>query len=258
MIGQIWPICHVNSTKRSGRTVRPSYADVTMQDFIIEPGTISNEFVHQSHQLGHLLYWHKHGKISIQVRQEKTLRWLLINDTLQSVIELNHPEKLLFPHLQVLAALWQKCPTPGKVLELGLGAGAIRDYLHISYPDCQITSIDNNPDIIHCYKRYFGGNPISNVSCSDAYKALENNGHYDWIILDLFSQLDAPRFLYEHKFYTQIRATLNEGGRLYINFLAEHDSQLKQLEHLLITNFGKKPFVHKVPDYANHIISLTR
>lgn len=229
-----------------------------MQAFLTPEGIIANEFVRQSHKLGHLLYWHKQGKISVQVRQEKTLRWLLINDTLQSVIELNHPEHLLFPHLQLLARLWQLKPPPQDVLELGLGAGAIRDYLKAIYPDCKVSSVDNNPDIIHCYKRYFGGDPLCSLTCGDVMQVLEQPKSYDWIILDLFSDMDAPVFLFQHKFYHLLRAALNPGGVLYINFLAEHDSQLKQLSHLLIANFGKKPFVAEVPSYANHIISITK
>lgn len=229
-----------------------------MQEYLTQDGTIANEFVRQSHQLGHLLYWHKQGKISVQVRQDKALRWLLINNTLQSVIEINHPEHLLFPHLNVLAKLWRKIAPPNTVLELGLGAGAIRDYLHFNYPDCDITSVDNNPDIIHCYKRYFGGDPRCALKCDDVMQVLEQPKGYDWIILDLFSDLDAPVFLFQHKFYHLLRAALNDGGTLYINFLAEHESQVKQLTHLLITNFGKMPFIESVPDYANHIIAVSK
>ncbi|WP_440056259.1 spermidine synthase [Pseudoalteromonas sp. T1lg65] len=229
-----------------------------MGDFITHSGTISNDFVNQSHQLGHLLYWHKQGRSSIQVRQEKSLRWLLINDTLQSVVELNHPEHLLFPHLQVFARLWQQLPAPQNVLELGLGAGAIRDYLNTTYPDCKITTIDNNPEVIRCYKKYFGGDPLCDVSCADVLGALQQNKRYDWIILDLFSGIDAPMFLFQHQFYRLIRAALNENGRLYINFLAEHESQVRQLQHLLITNFGMKPLIETVPDYSNMIIEVKR
>ena len=229
-----------------------------MMNFMTAEGTVANQFVKQSHELGHLLYWHKHGSVSIQIRQDKTLRWLLINDTLQSVVERNHPENLLFPHLQQLARLWHLYTPPNKVLELGLGAGAIRDYLHTTYPDCDVLSVDNNPDIIRCYKRYFSGDHICAVACMDVGDVLTDNNQYDWIILDLFSEFDAPLFLFQHQFYQQLRACLRPGGKLFINFLAEHESQLKQVTHLLITNFGKKPHIEQVPLYANHIIVVSR
>lgn len=230
-----------------------------MVNFMTAEGTVASQFVKQSHLLGHLLYWHKHGNISIQIRQDKTLRWLLINDTLQSVVERNHPENLLFPHLQQLARLWNNSKsTPNNVLELGLGAGAIRDYLITTYPNCDVFSVDNNPEIIRCYKRYFSGDHTCAVACMNVGDVLTNEEMYDWIILDLFSEIDAPLFLFQHQFYRQLRARLRPGGTLYINFLAEHDSQLKKLTHLLITNFGKKPYIEHVPNYANHIIMVGR
>ncbi|NOU51917.1 fused MFS/spermidine synthase [Pseudoalteromonas sp. JBTF-M23] len=229
-----------------------------MHNFVTAGGTIANQFVQQSHQLGHLLYWHKHGDVSIQVRQDKTLRWLLINNTLQSVVERNHPERLLFPHLQILESIWKNLPCPENVLELGLGGGAIRDYLQAVYPQCKVFSVDNNPDIVHCYKKYFSTEQGCSVACMDADTALSGTQHYDWIILDLFSEMDAPLFLYQHPFYQLLRAALNPNGWLFINFLCEHDSQRQHLEHLLITNFGKKPHIQTVANYANNIIAIRR
>ena len=47
-------------------------------------------------------------------------------------------------------------------------------------------------------------------------------------------------------------------GLLFINFLSNHPSQLKQLEHLLITEFGKRPSIVKIPDYVNHIVMIKK
>jgi spermidine synthase len=229
-----------------------------MQDFINKNGTISERFVEQCHKLGHLLFWQKHGSLSVQVRQDKSLKWLLINDTLQSVVERDHPENLLCEHLQQLALIWDKCPQPNNVLELGLGAGAIRGYLRAKYPSCKVTSIDNNPDVVYCYKRYFNTEQTNSVSCQDANHALKQKQQYDWIILDLFSEYDAPLFLFKHDFYNQIRDSLTPNGWLFINFVAEHESQLKHLEHLLIANFGQKPISYSSPMYANHIFAVSR
>jgi spermidine synthase len=94
--------------------------------------------------------------------------------------------------------------------------------------------------------------------CEDAEITVQKDNLYNWIILDLFSQEDAPNFLFDHKFYQNIRNRLKKGGWLFINFLSSHPSQLEQLQHLLITNFGKKPTIHAIPDYLNHIIAVGR
>lgn len=229
-----------------------------MEHFFEDNGAVKHSFIEDCHRIGQLLYWHKYGADCIQVRQHKQLRWLLINETLQSVVEKSSPSHLLFPHLQYLAQLWQPLPAPNAVLELGLGGGAIRNYLQHTYPDSQLLSVEKNPNIIHCYKRFFGGDHASNLRCFDAEAVLEHGPQYDWIILDLFSQLDAPLFLYKHRFYEKLRCALTKNGYLFINFLSGHESQLKQLEHLLITTFGKIPSIEKIPGYANNIVVIRK
>lgn len=241
----------------TGSLARLDY-DREMEYLIAESGAVKQSFIEDCHQIGQLIYWHKQGADSIQVRQHKQLRWLLINETLQSVIEKSSPNRLLFPHLQHLAQLWQPLPAPKKVLELGLGGGAIRNYLQYNYPTSVLTSVEKNPDIIHCYKRFFGGDHRANLQCFDAQKILDSEHLYDWIILDLFSQLDAPLFLYQQQFYLKIRAALTNNGYLFINFLSEHHSQLKQLENLLNTSFGKHPVIEKIPGYTNHIVMIKK
>ena len=118
--------------------------------------------------------------------------------------------------------------------------------------------MEKNPDIIHCYKRYFGGDHTSNLRCFDAQQILEQGHEYNWIILDLFSEVDGPLFLYKHTFYAKLRTAMAKGGVLFINFLSSHPSQLKQLEHLLITEFGKRPSIEKIPDYVNHIVMIKK
>lgn len=229
-----------------------------MENLIVSAGIVKQSFIEDCNRIGQLIYWHKHGADCIQVRQFKQFRWLLINDILQSVVEKNHPNQLLFPHLQSLACLWLPLTKPKKVLELGLGGGAIHNYIQHTYPDCQLMSVEKNASIIHCYKRFFYSAHASNLQCSDAQLVLDKNEQYDWVILDLFSQLDAPVFLYKHLFYEKIRNVLSTDGHLFINFLSAHQSQLKQLEQLLIATFGKPPSIEKIPNYTNHIVMISK
>ncbi|MEO2268792.1 spermidine synthase [Pseudoalteromonas pernae] len=228
-----------------------------METVIEHSGAVSEHFVADCTKIGHLLYWHRFGGNSIQVRQHKQFRWLLINQTLQSIIERSRPNHLLFPHLQIFAQYWQTLTPPKRVLELGLGGGAIRNYLHHTYPDTELISVERNADIIHCYKRYFGGAHDTTLRCADAEQVLCENEKYDWIIIDLFSELDAPLFLYKHRFYDKVRNVLNKDGHVFINFLAHHDSQLQQLTHLLITCFGRTPNIVDVKGYANRLVFLS-
>ncbi len=150
-----------------------------MENLIVSAGIVKQSFIEDCHRIGQLIYWHKHGVDCIQIRQYKQFRWLLINDILQSVVEKNHPNQLLFPHLQSLACLWLPLAKPKKVLELGLGGGAIHNYIQHPYHDCQLMSVEKNASIIHCYKRFFYSAHASNLQCSDAQLVLDKNEQYD-------------------------------------------------------------------------------
>ncbi|WP_369621422.1 spermidine synthase [Pseudoalteromonas distincta] len=221
-------------------------------------GLLGDQFIENSHSIGQLIYWHKCSGDHIQVREHEQLRWLLINDTLQSVIDLNNPDLLLFPHLLCLGKHWQALKPPQKVLELGLGGGAIRNYLQHKYPKAKITSVEKNADIIDCYTQFFSSNKNEQLLCADAQQILKSAQNIDWIILDLFSQIDAPRFLFEEAFYKKIYLALNNNGVLFINFLSQHESQLKQLQQLLLDVFGCNISPQKITGYVNHIVVVTK
>ena len=230
-----------------------------MSDYInVSTGLINSHFIENSHNEGLLLYWHKYNGDHIQVREHENLRWLLINDTLQSVIDTTNPSALLFPHLQYLANQWQSLTSPNNVLELGLGGGAIRNYLFHQYPHANVMSVEKNADIINCYTQFFSSRKNEQLVCADAQQVLKTAHNIDWIVLDLFSQIDAPRFLFEEAFYKKIYLALNNNGVLFINFLSQHESQLKQLQQLLFDVFDCTVSPQKITGYVNHIVVVTK
>ena len=113
--------------------------------FLEPSGAVKHSFIEECHRLGQLIYWHKQGNDCIQVRQLNQLRWLLINETLQSVIEKRRPARLFFPHLQYLAKRWQELEAPKKVLELGLEV--VQFVIIYNTLTLKVTIVDKNPDI---------------------------------------------------------------------------------------------------------------
>ncbi|MBS3799163.1 fused MFS/spermidine synthase [Pseudoalteromonas sp. BDTF-M6] len=228
-----------------------------MNATLIHNDEASKHFITNCAQLGHLLYWYRQGGTRIEVRQQQEFRWLLLNHTLQSVIAANQPQRLLLPHLHIMAQYWQTLKRPERVLELGLGGGAIRNYLLYSYPEAELVSVEHNAQVIHCYKRFFSAGKVGNLCCLDAEQALNRYGRFDWLVLDLFSELDAPLFLYQRQFYELLREALVPHGHIFINFLAHHPSQLHHLQRLLSATFGKGVQIMSVPGYANHVCFIS-
>ncbi len=229
-----------------------------MDNLLDENQLVTTEFVKNSDKLGQLCYFHRYLGDQIQVRELDGYRWMIINNVVQSVIRLNHPEALLFNHLRILEAVWTNINAPNKVLELGLGGGAIHNYLACTYPNATVETVERNSEIIACHQRFFTTKYSKQITCNDALIELNRVIQYDWIIIDLFCHEQAPRFLYQSEFYNQIKQTLTHNGYLFINFIAEHESQLVTLHALLGDVFDTQVNIKKAQGYSNHIVWLQK
>ncbi|WP_372767291.1 SAM-dependent methyltransferase [Pseudoalteromonas sp.] len=200
---------------------------------------------------------HKASIGTCTIRQLNNFRWLLINNTLQSICNLDHPESLLLPHLQQLANLWQRLEKPNKVLEVGLGGGVIRNYLQVKYPYCEVISIEKSPEIIELYQQFFATNTHSKIINSDI-TSLDLTEKFEWLVLDLFSQQDCPIFLFHSDFYLKIKELFiaNKERHLFINFICENTQQIKLLEEVLKDVFEVNATIYPIKDYNNKIVHL--
>lgn len=218
---------------------------------------VSIDFVNNANMLGTLVCLRKTPIGTCTVRQLEDVRWLLIDNTLQSVSDLTQPQQFLLPHLQQLASLWQTLPEPSNILEVGLGGGAIRNYLNASYPHCNITTLEKSQDIIELYTQYFASLPQSNLIAGDITTYHFANS-YNWIVLDLFSKQDCPIFLFQHEFYQRVKSLFVDGANrhLFINFICESAQQLNSLRTVLTSVFKADVTIYAIKDYNNKIVHL--
>lgn len=218
---------------------------------------ITTEFVNHADTLGNLVCLQKTSLGTCTVRQLNNLRWLLINNTLQSICNVEHPEYFLLPHLQQLAALWEKTNEPKSVLEVGLGGGVIRNFIVNKFPQCGVTTIEKSSEVIALYQQYFAKENGQNIINADITK-LEMTQKFDWIVLDLFSQQDCPIFLFQSDFYEKIKAMFeNSNNRhLFINFICESKQQLNQLHEVLHKVFEVNIAIYPIENYNNKIVHL--
>lgn len=218
---------------------------------------INTEFVNHANQLGNLVYLQKTAIGTCTIRQLNNLRWLLINNTLQSICNLEHPECFLLPHLQQLASLWESKDAPSNILEVGLGGGVIRNFLQLKYPDCGITTIEKYHEIIELYHQFFASGTNGKIINADITK-LDLSEKFDWVILDLFSQQECPIFLFHKDFYLEIkkRFSTNKKRHLFINFICENTQQMLLLKEVLKEVFEVDATVYPIKEYNNKIVHL--
>ena len=69
-------------------------------------------------------------------------------DAIQSALDIQTPHKLVMLNLQYLMAALLFIETPKKILLLGVGGGSIIHYLKYHLPDCDITAVDNNGELL--------------------------------------------------------------------------------------------------------------
>lgn len=113
------------------------------------------------------------------------------------------------------------------VLILGLGCGSSIKPLRKKFPDCQITGVEINPEMIEIGKKYFNLNKISNlkIKICDAKKfVFQTKQKFDLILVDLYKG-NIPE---KQKInYSKI---LNKNGVVLINHLEGLKNRIEYLK----------------------------
>lgn len=199
------------------------------------------------------------GSNSIRVMENQEYRWLLMNETVQSVMQLDQPPALVLPHLHAMFMCLYFQRNPSKAVELGLGAGAARRFWQHYLPESQLLSIEYEPTIIQCYQDYFKlGEHSEEIVEADAEQAVKNCSNIDLLMVDLFAYEQTPAFLNEASFYQDCFSALNQEGLLVLNLLPYGELHTQHILTLLQDITGHKPMVFAVPKYKNRLIFSSR
>lgn len=162
------------------------------------------------------------------VVDHRNLRSLYFDQgSIQSRIRKTDPAQLILEYTRAMLVplLFRK---PHRVLLLGLGGGALVNYLH-HYLDCTIDVVELNETVIDLAQRYFLLPPSARVQIhhSDADQFLrENKSRYDLILVDLFSARGPASLLGRKGFYQRCDKHLDDQGMMAINLWREHPTRL--------------------------------
>lgn len=188
--------------------------------------------------------------LMIEVRENSDWRWLLFHDDgvpaipggnfpIQSMMFRRQPEYLALPYMQ--AMLTSLClgefPAQPKVLQLGLGSGAINRFLRHYYPEITLRTVEVSAELVDIYRQYFyaekalvvdsdGEERLSATISSEEIIVLDAEVYFDTdqsaktndlIICDLYGADGLPHFMQHSRFYTQLGEALSETGVVVIN-----------------------------------------
>lgn len=194
---------------------------------------------------------------NINIRESEHYRFLCFDHIVQSIMLKRNVGRLTLPH-QYFIALPLIFFRPKQIIELGLGGGNILRFIHALYPECHLTSVENNLQVVQCFQQYFNPQNINiNIELQEAEQWLAQQKCIDanWLICDIFQQqrsdlesLNLIKHLLHH---------LPANAWLTVNLVDLTDRQLeKVLRYLAKIKQQRQLTYFNVPQYKNTIIHI--
>ena len=165
---------------------------------------------------------------SLQLRQVKGC--LELTDQrgwLQSSVDLEQPDRLIMPNLQVLISVILFIPPPAKILLLGTAAGSLLHFLrhHLS---AQITALDIDEALISQLLK-IGVLPQEDerlaYQVADAFEYIQScDDQFDLILVDIFSAGQSPKWMRVPEHLRHMHRLLRPEGAVAFNLLIGSDT----------------------------------
>lgn len=217
------------------------------------PQLIGKEFAK-----GDILYNGHSDFHNFEISQKNNLRLLHTdNQTIQSALDLNNPEQMPLPYMNVMMAGLLFQPPPKSCLLLGSGGGDLIRYLHYYLPAAHITGVDHDARMIEIAYEYFRCPKSDEIDIhakdAETFIKTQQSGATDLILVDLYGR-KLPPFLNDSGFYAECRRTLSENGILSLNLLTNNAEEFKSILWKIRQCFNQQTLCLTAPVYNNIII----
>ena len=144
----------------------------------------------------------------------------LTPDCMQSVMRIDDPTHLLCDYSRTMMGLVLFNPQPRHIVLIGLGGGSLVKYCYQHFPECRITAVEINADVIAMREQFMipADNQRLNIIHADAVDWLpQQQGDADVIFLDAYDINGLVPALNNKDFYATCYKQLNKGGILVAN-----------------------------------------
>ncbi|MFZ6772844.1 fused MFS/spermidine synthase [Undibacterium sp. SXout7W] len=185
------------------------------------------------------------------------LRLLYLSpECMQSAMRLDAPERLICGYSQVMMGFLLLNPTPRHIILVGLGGGSLVKYCYRYLPDCRITAIEINADVIVLRDQFLipANDERFCVIHADALSCLTSmQSESDVILIDAYDQHGLVPALNTAEFYQDCYRNLRSGGILVSN-VGGKPSVLAPMLSRLRQQFARQVCWIKSPDSYNLIV----
>ncbi|MBI1823118.1 MAG: hypothetical protein HY200_00245 [Nitrospirae bacterium] len=175
--------------------------------------------------------------------------------TLQSTMRKNAPFELELGYTQTMMGFLLLFPIPRRILIVGLGGGSLSKYCFRYFPDCRITTVEIEKEVIALRDDFEipSDDDRFDVVHADGAEYMERcQESADVIMVDGYDAYGLPRNLSSKRFYTHCFQSLRDKGVLVVNLL-KSESQMQTYLGRLSKVFANKVFTVKTENDDNFI-----
>ncbi|CAM2142815.1 Spermidine synthase [Pararobbsia alpina] len=171
--------------------------------------------------------------------EEDGVRYLHFGtEWVQGAMRLRQPDKIELEYAQQMMAWMLFIDPPKKVVQLGLGTGALTKFTHRNLPKTQTQAVELNPAVVVAARTMFGLPPDDkrlSIVEADAWEYVNdasNHGTVGALQIDLYDATARGPVLDSASFYRACRDCLGKLGVATVNLFGDHPSFRRNMKQL--------------------------
>ncbi|SMF99711.1 spermidine synthase [Burkholderia singularis] len=171
--------------------------------------------------------------------EERGVRYLHFGtEWVQGAMRLSKPYHIELEYAQQMMAWLLFLQTPERIVQLGLGTGALTKFAHRFLPGARVDAVELNPAVIVAARSMFELPPddarltVHEADAWDFVNDPKNRGTIGALQIDLYDATARGPVLDSVAFYRAVRACLADAGIATINLFGDHPSFVRNIKHL--------------------------
>ncbi len=154
----------------------------------------------------------------------------------QGAMRIRKPDWIELEYAQQMMAWMLFNHQPQRIVQLGLGTGALTKFCYRQFPEARITAIELNPSVITICDAMFKLPPnderlsVLEMDAMDFVNDLAHHGSIDALQVDLYDATARGPVLDTPEFYAACAACLTPHGIMTVNLFGDHPSYARNLK----------------------------
>ena len=199
----------------------------------------------------------------IQVCYRRGLLELRSRDNaLQSVVDLQSPERLCLENLEHMMTVLLFIPEPERILVLGTAAGSLLHYLRHFLPRARITSVDIDAELVDRMLQLKvlppAGSRLEYVHADAASYIAAAPQPFDLVLVDIFTGARSPSWLLQREAGEALYRLCSERGAVSYNLLLASDHDFGAFYRLIRRIYRDNTLCLPVQGLENRIVCAVR